>query len=195
LHDEIGQLLTALRMELSTLEELRKIEDFRFNDRLNDARELAGQALNGVRDLAMGLRPSVLDDLGLAPALRWQAREFSRRFGIPVTVQIDGSLEPLPETHRTCIYRVTQESLTNVARHAGARNIRVTLHGDSELLCLAVQDDGIGFDTRIGQANGLGLIGIEERVRQLGGRVSIVTEPSKGTLLQVEIPRPQEVQS
>jgi signal transduction histidine kinase len=195
LHDEIGQLLTALRMELSTLEELRKVEDFRFNDRLNDARDLAGQALNGVRDLAMGLRPSVLDDLGLAPALRWQAREFSRRSGIPVTVEIDGSLEPLPESHRTCIYRVTQESLTNVARHARARNIRVTLQGDSELLRLAVQDDGIGFDSRMGQANGLGLIGIEERVRQLGGRVSIVTETSKGTLLQIQIPRPQEVQA
>jgi len=182
-------------MELGTLEALRKTEGPEFRDHLRDMRELSSQALSSIRNLATGLRPSVLDDLGLDPALRWQAREFSRRYGIPVTIEIDGSLELLPENHRTCIYRVAQESLTNIARHAEARNIRITLHGDTQLLSLAVQDDGIGFDLGKTQPNGLGLVGIEERVRQLGGRVSIITQPSKGTLLRVQIPRPQEVQS
>ncbi|MCI0626658.1 MAG: histidine kinase [Acidobacteria bacterium] len=195
LHDEIGQLLTALRMELGTLEALRKTEGSEFQDHLKDMRELSSQALSSIRSLATGLRPSVLDDLGLDPALRWQAREFSRRYGIPVTVEITGSLEPLPESHRTCIYRVAQESLTNIARHAEARNIHMTLHGDDQLLSLAVQDDGIGFDLGKAQPNGLGLVGIEERVRELGGGISIITQPSKGTLLRVQIPRPQEVKS
>jgi signal transduction histidine kinase len=95
LHDEVGQKLTALRMELGNLGRLRKTGDGEFQEHLEGSRQLAGEALQVVRDLAMGLRPSMLDDLGLAPALEWQAREFYRRSGVPVTVQIDGNLDPL----------------------------------------------------------------------------------------------------
>lgn len=193
LHDEVGQKLTALRMELGNLGRLRKAGDGEFQEHLEGTRQLAGEALQVVRDLAMGLRPSMLDDLGLAPALEWQAREFYRRSGVPVTVQIDGNLDPLSDSHRTCVYRVVQEALTNCARHSMASSIRIALHGDGETLSLTIQDDGLGFNSEKPSGRGLGLIGIEERVRELGGKTTIFSQPQKGTLLQMEMPLTPEV--
>jgi signal transduction histidine kinase len=138
--------------------------------------------------MAMGLRPAMLDDLGLGPALEWQGREFSRRNGIPVDVQIDGLVEDLPEAHRTCIFRIVQEALTNCARHAQAKSIRVTLHGRQDAVLLSVQDDGVGMAGGWPASRGLGLIGVEERARELGGQVTISSQPGKGTNLRVEIP-------
>ena len=136
----------------------------------------------------MGLRPTMLDELGLGPALRWQGREFSRRSGVPVTVQIDGDLDGLPETHRTCIYRVVQETLTNCARHAQAKSIRISIYGRHDWVKLSIQDDGAGFDPGEAAARGLGLIGIQERVRELEGTVTIISQPEKGTIVEVEVP-------
>jgi signal transduction histidine kinase len=130
----------------------------------------------------------MLDELGLGPALRWQGREFFRRSGVPVAVQIDGDLEGLPETHRTCIYRVVQEALTNCARHAQAKNIRISAYGRRDRVHLSIQDDGVGFDPRAASSRGLGLIGIEERVRELDGKVTVISQPHKGTILEVEVP-------
>ncbi len=192
LHDEVGQMLTALRMELRNLEELRTASADQFGSHLDDAKQLSEQALRAVRDLAMGLRPSMLDDLGLGPAVEWQAREFSRRCGVPVTVQLDGALDVLPDTHRTCVYRVVQEALTNCARHARASDIRIAVHGRQEALSMTIQDDGVGFDPSEIHGRGLGLVGIQERVRELGGKVSIVSQPAKGTVLTVEIPLQSE---
>ncbi len=188
LHDEVGQMLTGLRMELRHLAELRQAPEEQFRERIEEARRLAEEALRTVRDLAMGLRPSMLDDLGLAPALEWQAREFSRRFGVPVTVQLDGRLEDLPERHRTCVYRVVQEALTNCARHARASEIRVAVHGREDAIVMTIQDNGVGFDPAETSGRGLGLLGIQERVRELGGGVSIVSQPARGTVLSAEIP-------
>ena len=123
LHDEVGQMLTALRMELRSLQELRTAPEQLFNDHLEDAKRLAEQSLRALRDLAMGLRPSMLDDLGLGSAVQWQARQFSKHTGIPVNVQIGAMPAALPEGHRTCIYRLVQEALTNCARHARAKSI------------------------------------------------------------------------
>ncbi len=188
LHDEVGQMLTALRMEVRSLEQLREAPAEQFRERVAEARRLAENALRTVRDLAMGLRPSMLDDLGLAPAVEWQAREFSRRFGVPVTVELDGALENVPERQRTCVYRVVQEALTNCARHAQAGNIRVTVHGREDSIIVTVQDDGVGFDPAEATGRGLGLLGIQERVRELGGRVNILSQPGRGTLLTAEVP-------
>ena len=193
LHDQFGQMLTALRMELGNLEDLRGSPGGDFKEHLTEAKSLAERTLRGVRDMAMGLRPSMLDDLGLAPAVEWQAREFARRSGLEVSVQIDGSLENLPESHRTCIYRVVQEALTNCARHSQAKDIRITLHGRGDLVSLTVQDDGVGFTPQLASGRGLGLVGIEERVRELGGEVSVFSQPRRGTLLRVEIPFAKEV--
>jgi len=192
LHDEVGQMLTALRLEIGNLEQLRHSDGSQFQAHSQEARRLTGQALQVVRDLAMGLRPSMLDDLGLEPALEWQAREFSRHSGVPVNVQIDGLSDPLPDSHRTCIYRVVQEALTNCARHSQAQNIRITLHEHKEWLSLGIQDDGVGFKSGKNSTRGLGLVGIEERVRELGGKVSILSQPQRGTLLQIKIPRRAE---
>jgi|YNPNPStandDraft_1061719.scaffolds.fasta_scaffold02656_10 signal transduction histidine kinase len=187
LHDEVGQMLTALRMELRQLEDLREAPA-EFRARLEETRKLSEEALRTVRDIAMGLRPAMLDDLGLGPAVEWQAREFSRRFGVPVSVELDGRLDGLPERHRTCVYRVVQEALTNCARHARASEIRVTVHGRQDALIMTIQDDGVGFDPAEVSGRGLGLLGIQERVRELGGRLSILSQPGRGTMLSAEVP-------
>jgi signal transduction histidine kinase len=187
LHDEVGQTVTALGIEIGNIERLGKQSGPEFLERVAEARQLAQGVLKSVRDLAMGLRPSLLDDSGLVPALRWQAREFSKHVGIPVDLQIDGSLDHLPDDVRTCIYRIVQEALTNCARHAKARNIRIVLHGEDETVSVAIQDDGVGF-RRMSEAAGMGIIGMEERARELGGSLKISSEEQRGTLLIVEIP-------
>ena len=187
LHDAVGQMLSAMTMELGNMESVITSPD-KLRARLDEARQLNAETIRGVRDLAMGLRPAMLDELGLGPALRWQGREFSRRSGIPVTVQIDGDLEGLPETHRTCVYRIVQEALTNCARHAQAKNIRISIYGRHDWVQLSIQDDGVGFDPRHASSRGLGLIGIQERVRELDGKVTVISQPLKGTILEVEVP-------
>ena len=190
LHDEVGQTLTALRVELGNLERLRTGPESDFREHLEDAKGLTSETLQSVRNLAAGLRPSVLDDLGLGPALEWQAREFSRRTGIPVEVTRDGSIPELPDGHRTCLYRVVQEALTNCARHAEATEIRIDLQADSGRLSLTVQDDGRGLARAEKVATGLGLVGIEERVRELGGTLAIKSQAGKGAWLCASLPLP-----
>jgi signal transduction histidine kinase len=195
LHDEVGQILTALRMELGNLEQLRS-KNGAFDDHMREAKSLAEQTLRTVRDMSMGLRPSMLDDLGLGPAVEWQTRDFARRTGVPVAVELDGELAQAPEAHRTCIYRIVQEALTNCARHAHATHIRIALHGGEDLISLSVQDDGVGLAApSAGARAGIGLLGIEERVRELGGTTRIQSQPRKGTLLSVEIPLGAEVKA
>lgn len=199
LHDEVGQTLTALRVELGNLDKLRDGPEDEFRAHLEDAKSLVVRTLSSVRNLASGLRPSVLDDFGLGPALQWQAREFSRRTGVPVEVVLGEPSVELPERHRTCIYRVVQEALTNCARHAQARNIRVALHADAGHLTLTIQDDGKGMPRQTAggrrSSSGLGLVGMEERVRELGGSLHVQSRPGKGTLVKVTIPVPVEVEA
>jgi signal transduction histidine kinase len=188
LHDEIGQMLTGLRLGLINLEELHTASSPDFSILLAEIKDLAEKVMRAVRDLAMGLRPSMLDDLGLGPALQWQAREYSRRNGIPATVEIDGDLDNLSEDLRTCIYRVIQESLTNCARHADAKNVRVTVHATKGDIAATIQDDGIGFDAGSAASRGIGLIGMEERVRELGGAITLRSRPNRGTVVDITIP-------
>jgi len=191
LHDEVGQMLTGLRMELGSLEPLRESPG-PFTDHLNEAKSIAEQSLRAVRDLAVGLRPSVLD-LGLLPALQWQSRHFSKHSGIPVTVQAEGEFDDLSEGHKTCVYRIVQETLTNCARHAAARRADVTLRKTDEALAVRIHDDGCGFDPKSARRGGLGLIGIEERVRELGGELNIESEPGHGCTLTVRFSLRQAV--
>lgn len=188
LHDAIGQMLSGMTMELGNMESLIASSPDKLRARLNEARRLNADTIRSVRDLAMGLRPSMLDELGLEPALRWQGREFTRRSGVPVMVQIDGDLEELPESHRTCIYRIVQEALTNCAKHAKAANIRINVYGGSQWVRLTIRDDGVGFHPSSASSRGLGLVGIEERVKELDGRLAISSAPGKGAILEVEVP-------
>jgi signal transduction histidine kinase len=190
LHDEVGQTLTALGIELGNLDKLRDGPDYEFHEHVGEAKRLTQETMRTVRELAMGLRPAMLDDSGLAPSVRYQARQFTRRIGIPVSVEIDGILHHLPDAHRTCVYRVIQEALTNCARHAGAEHIQIALHGRKDTVSLLVRDDGVGFPESF--SSGMGLIGIEERARELGGRVYIQSAADRGTLLWLELPLPPE---
>ena len=188
LHDEVGQMLTGLRMELRGLQELRAAPEQEFLSHVEGAKRLAEQSLRSLRDIAMGLRPALLDDLGLGPAVQWQARQFSKLTGIPVNVDVEGLRGPLPEEHRTCVYRIVQEALTNCARHARASTIDVAIRGSERDVSVLVKDDGIGFDTQHAKGRGLGLTGMHERVMNLGGELSVSSGPDHGTVLWAEIP-------
>ena len=188
LHDEIGQLLTALRMELGNMERGRAAQGGEADPHLDQAKKLAESTLRTTRDIAMGLRPAMLDVLGLGPALEWQAREYSRRYHTPIRLEVDGDLRDVPDPHRTYLYRIVQEGLTNCARHAQAKNIHVKLEDSSGKLAVLVEDDGVGFDQHNGVSYGLGLLGMAERVRELSGELSIQSEPGKGTRIAVVLP-------
>ncbi len=187
LHDQVGQTLTALGIEIGNLAGSRETDPATFRARLEEVKTLNAQAIATIRDLAMGLRPSMLDDLGLEPALQWQGREFSRHTGVPATVQVDGNLE-LTDTQRTCIYRVVQEALTNCARHARAKSVLVSLQSLGDQVVVVVQDDGTGFDVASRTQGGLGLLGMQERVAELDGKVQISSAPNNGTIIRVELP-------
>jgi signal transduction histidine kinase len=193
LHDEIGQLLTALRMELGNLERAKNGNGSDWAPHLEQAKKLAETTLRSTRDIAMGLRPAMLDVLGLGPALEWQAREYSRRYHTPIQLEVAGDLKDLPDPHRTYLYRIVQEGLTNCARHAQAKNIKVRLQDENGQMAVTVEDDGVGFDQRDGGVvYGLGLLGMTERVRELCGKIAIKSEPGKGTRIDVLLPREQE---
>lgn len=155
-------------------------------DHLKSIRGLAEKTVNQVRDLALLLRPSMLDDLGLVPALNWHARETSKRTSLNVSVNAGDEMNDLPEDHRTCIYRIVQEAVNNAVRHANARVVLVSVRKQRQTVIVTVQDDGSGFDTRF--LRGLGLLGMEERVRRLGGQLKINSESGRGTLVQAELP-------
>jgi signal transduction histidine kinase len=189
LHDEVGQKLTAMRMELGTLERLRTAGQSEFSSSLTQVKDLAEHSLRMIRDIATGLRPSVLDDLGLGAALQKQAREFSKRTSTPVFVSIEGGFDSVADRQRTYVYRIVQEALTNCAKHARARQISISLLSRAGQLELTVQDDGVGFDRDKTAHFGLGLIGIEERVRELGGVITVVSAPNHGTTIRVTVPQ------
>jgi signal transduction histidine kinase len=185
LHDEVGQSLSALLMELGNVGAVAP-GGAELRSHLESIRKLAEGSVNVVRNMSLLLRPSMLDDLGLVPALQWQAREISKRTGMAVTVDAETVADDLPEDLKTCIYRVVQEALNNCARHAGAHSVRIQVIEESSAIHLSVVDDGQGFDSA--HVRGLGLMGMEERVTHLGGSFVVQSEPSHGTRLRIEIP-------
>lgn len=187
LHDHVGQMLTALRMELGRIERLSGPTHARLAEAVAEGRKLVDDVVRTVRDLALGLRPSMLDDFGLQPALEWHVRDLTRRRGLPVSLTVQGDFSALSDQHRTCVYRVVQEALTNCVRHSGAERIEVTVNGQPESLHVSVHDNGVGIDPARPRS-GLGLRGIEERVRELGGTLSLRSTQDGGTTLTVSLP-------
>jgi signal transduction histidine kinase len=185
LHDHVAQVLTGLRMELGHIERLSPS----VAPVVGEGKRLVDEMFLTVRGLALGLRPSMLDDLGLQAALEWHVRDFMSRYAINVTLQMHGDFDRLPETHRTCVYRVVQEALTNCVRHADAHNVKVTVTTDENELRLSVSDDGVGLNPAH-RGRGLGLIGIEERVKELHGTVIISPDGVRGTTVAVRLPLP-----
>lgn len=187
LHDEIGQMLTGLRMEFRALAKMHQAPAPEFQSRIEQGRILLDQALQSVRDIAMGLRPSMLDDLGLEAALKWQARDFCRRHDIPVNVDVRAPLADLQDQHKTNLYRIVQEALTNCAKHSKARSISIVIEQLRGDLVLSIRDDGAGLKPGA-YGRGLGLVGIQERARELGGSMRLDSRLAKGTALTVTMP-------
>jgi signal transduction histidine kinase len=159
---------------------------------LAECKALVDDMFRTVRDLALGLRPSMLDDFGLQAALEWHVRDFTRRYAINAELKMDGDFDALPDKHRTCVYRIVQEAMTNCVRHAQARAIRVEVStGDGQLRVLVV-DDGVGLDPTLPR-QGLGLRGLDERVKELHGTMTISRQAGRGTTLAVQLPVPSAI--
>jgi signal transduction histidine kinase len=184
LHDEVGQSLSAILMETENAECAESVGEMR--DHLTAVKTMAQRTVNEVRDLALLLRPSMLDDFGLVPALNWHAREMSKRTGLNILVAAGEEADDLPDEHKTCIYRAVQEAVNNCARHANARTVEVLVTRETTRVRFQVRDDGVGFDSRF--VRGLGLLGMEERVRRLGGDLRLESHPGRGTLIAAELP-------
>src|SRR5665213_63864 len=191
LHDQVGQMLTGLRMELSSMARTCGDSGSEFPARIAHAMSIVEQTLRVVRDIAMLLRPSMLDDLGLTPALAWLIREMSRSSGMEIDAALDPALDHLPDTHRTCLYRVVQEALTNISKHAGAHRVDVSLKATGGWVVGTIGDNGCGFDTGAVRRDGLGLIGMEERVRELGGHLRVISIMGQGTRAEFRLPVPK----
>jgi signal transduction histidine kinase len=187
LHDSVGQTLTAVGLQLRALQSTALTPDQR-RMLLDETCQLNTEALRLVRDLAMGLRPALLDDVSLVTALEWQARQFSRHTGISAFLEADEDFEDLSEAHRTCIYRCVQEALTNCGKHAQAKNVRIVVSASAGAVNVTVEDDGIGFDLGKPSRTGLGLLGMRERVAEVNGKLSLVSRQHGGTALNLEIP-------
>jgi signal transduction histidine kinase len=193
LHDQVGQMLQAMKMNLdwvkqaftSKPEKLEKMQDW-----LSDTEELLAQTIDDIRNLTFELRPSMLDDFGLIPALRWYVENFSRRSNVRISLKTgDRDYRFSPEVVIT-LYRIIQEALTNVAKHASASQASVSVSQKGSTAVLSVRDNGIGFDSGkwLSVPKGMGLLNIKERVDMLGGVFEIISRPRKGTKLNIQIP-------
>jgi signal transduction histidine kinase len=183
-------MLTGLRMELAAIARSKAASAPEVTAALDRAKTNAEQTLHVVRNIAMLLRPSMLDDLGLTPALTWLAKEMERSSGMEIRREIDPAVDQLPDAHRTCLYRLVQEALTNASRHSGARTVDLRVKRARGSVRVSVTDDGRGFDLLQEKKKGLGLIGMEERVRELGGQLSITSLPGRGASVEIVLPEP-----
>ncbi|MGC2468055.1 MAG: sensor histidine kinase [Candidatus Acidiferrum sp.] len=186
LHDEVGQSLGALLVEVGQLSKLVPPEARDTHAQITHIKSVAESAVKSIRDIALLLRPPMLDDLGLVPALEWQAREISRRSDMEVEVHSQSVSEDLGDETKVTIYRLVQEALNNAATHASAKNAKVTVVQRPDKIIVEITDDGDGFDPE--RKRGMGILGMEERVRRLGGAFTIQSAPGKGAIVTAELP-------
>jgi len=193
MHDELGQLLTGFKMDVSLLKKrLGNTTDPIVKEKLEYIMTVIDEAVKFVRKLATELRPSILDDLGLIPALEWHSHEFSKRHNIRVDFQ---SMVPELNTSSviaTGLFRMYQESLTNVARHSNATKVESKLRMVNDQIILCISDNGKGFDTSLTSKKTLGLLGMKERASMLGGKLDITSTPGNGTTVSITVKQPAE---
>jgi PAS domain S-box-containing protein len=188
IHDELGQALTALKMDLSVLTIRFGETTPQIREQVQDLKARVDAIIQVVRDVATALRPAALD-LGILAGLEWLVEEFQKRNGIRCTVSVAESDVALGEDRSIVLFRIVQESLTNVSRHASARNVEILLDHDAERIRLDIEDDGVGFDVDAARRKKtFGLLGIQERVIMLRGELSIASEPGRGTRVSVSMP-------
>ena len=186
LHDETGQALTSILLGLKGVEDAR--EPAELARATGELRELVVTTLQDVRRLAVELRPKALDDFGLVPAIERLVETFREQTGIDVDLEPRLGEERLPAEVETTLYRITQEALTNVVKHAQARHVSIVLTRRSASVAAVIEDDGRGFGKAETSSNGLGILGMQERVALVGGRVEVESAPGSGTTLSIEVP-------
>ncbi|MEK7408333.1 MAG: sensor histidine kinase [Acidobacteriota bacterium] len=192
LHDEIGQMLATLRLETTRTESLAHQRAPELHQQISGVRELVERMIQIVRNISLLLRPSLLDDLGLGPALQWQVEDFTRRTGVPCEFVEQSLQDALPDAVRTCVYRILQEALHNCEKHASASRVDVSIQQSPGLLLMRVEDNGCGFAAdsreRVHPAVRCGLLGMRERAAALGGSVHVGSSPGKGTRVTLRLP-------
>lgn len=193
IHDELGQLLTGFKMDLAWLEKKLsaqpEVARATLTEKVRAMTGLLGDMVLCVRRISAELRPGILDDLGLVAAVEWQTRDFQKRTGIRAQVSAEVVEQSFPREVATALFRVLQESLTNVARHAAAQNVRVQLHEENRRLTLQVSDDGRGIThVELSKVGAFGLMGIRERILPLRGQCDIHGTPGRGTTVRVTVP-------
>lgn len=189
LHDELGQQLTVLKMDVSWLNKKIDTRDDQVRQRMKELLDLLDGTVKSVRRICAELRPSLLDDLGLVAALEWHLKEFEKRSGIMTELRADENDLPLKDEVKIGLFRIFQESLTNIARHSGATRVIVVLRINSNHLVLRIEDNGKGFDRQeVRQKKTLGIVGIEERSAMIGGQCVITSKKGEGTIIEVSIP-------
>jgi signal transduction histidine kinase len=191
IHDEFGQALTALKMDLAWLTKRLPAGSLPLAEKAGDMSDLIDSTIQTVRRVATELRPGLLDDLGLAAAIEWQAQELTERTGINCELYLGDEDIVLERDLATAIFRIFQETLTNVARHAEATEVRVELEDSPDELVLIVRDNGKGIaPSQVADPRSLGLIGMRERAHSWGGDVTFQSLPGQGTVVTVRAPRP-----
>jgi len=188
IHDELGQALTGLKLDISWMKN-RLPHDHEVMAQCASIIERIDQTINVVRRIATTLRPSVLDQIGLAAALEWQGQEFRARTGIEVVVEQACNGVPIPDDLGSSAFRIVQESLTNVARHAKATHVTIRLAQTSTLMTLEVSDNGVGcMSGCLEGTKSLGLVGMRERALACGGELSVIGRPGHGTIVLMRVP-------
>jgi PAS domain S-box-containing protein len=191
IHDELGQAMTGLKFELSRLAQRLRGFPGDMSEQVTALGAVVDETVQNVRRISSELRPAILDDLGLFDALEWHAEEFQKRTGITCTIKAPRQRLELGPDLGIALFRICQESLTNVARHAGARAVRIGLGSTRDHVVLEVRDDGAGIPpSALTDAKSLGLLGMRERARAFGGDVVIHGAPGQGTVVRAKIPRP-----
>ncbi|MGQ0711465.1 MAG: histidine kinase [Rhodoferax sp.] len=187
LHDELGQSLTAIKINLQAQAQFKNADPAQWQA---DNLSMVEEALQQVRRLSLGLRPSILDTLGLTPALQWMGRELSQRSHFAFVLEQDPHWPALDDDTQTCLFRIAQEALTNVARHAQARQVQIALRAHGEQLVMEIRDDGQGFDpaARRRAHHSMGLSSMAERAALVGGRLGLASAPGQGCTISVSIP-------
>jgi two-component system sensor histidine kinase UhpB len=193
LHDDTGQALSMLVIDLDRMDERISPRQKELKKQVSEARSLAANSLGELRRILSGLRPAILDDLGLVPAIRWFARDCLEKEGIHVVFKAPGAPLKLPSAVATTLFRVVQEAINNIVRHADAKSVTIVLQPNGETVRLRVEDDGRGFNPGRASRDAvelqhLGLLGIRERAELLGGSVQIESAPESGTRVEVSIP-------
>jgi len=189
IHDELGQALTGLKMDLTWLHKKISPDQPALAEKVGSMLKLIDSTIQTVRRISTELRPGVLDDLGLVAALEWQSDEFQRRTGIRCQVSLPEDSVALDKEKSTAVFRIFQETLTNIARHAKAKNVTITMRYDAEHLYLVVRDDGIGIPMqKISDPHSMGLISMRERAVFLGGKLNITSQPMQGTIVSLQVP-------